>query len=36
VDEARFAIDEHVAPRDDIVTALRLGVAYPERFLSTF
>ncbi len=36
LDEVRFALDEEVAPRGDIINALRLGVAYPERFLSTF
>jgi 3-hydroxybutyryl-CoA dehydrogenase len=35
VDEVGFAIAEAIAPREDIVTALRLGVGYPERFLST-
>jgi 3-hydroxybutyryl-CoA dehydrogenase len=34
-DEARIAIDEGVAGRDDIVLALRLGASHPERFLST-
>lgn len=34
-DEARVAIDEGVAERDDIVTALRLGAAHPTRFLET-
>jgi 3-hydroxybutyryl-CoA dehydrogenase len=34
-DEARIAIDEGVAGRDDIVRALRLGAAHPERFLAT-
>ena len=34
-DEAHVAIDEGVAGRDDIVTALRLGAAHPERFLAT-
>jgi 3-hydroxybutyryl-CoA dehydrogenase len=33
--EARMAADDGVAPRTDIVTALRLGAAYPERFLAT-
>jgi 3-hydroxybutyryl-CoA dehydrogenase len=35
VAEARLAIDEDVAARDDIATALRLGAAYPERLLAT-
>jgi 3-hydroxybutyryl-CoA dehydrogenase len=34
-DEARIAIDEGVAARDDIVLALRLGASHPERFLDT-
>jgi len=34
-DEARIAIDEGVAGRDDIVLALRLGAAHPDRFLAT-
>jgi 3-hydroxybutyryl-CoA dehydrogenase len=33
--EARLAIDDEVAARDDIATALRLGAAYPERLLAT-
>jgi 3-hydroxybutyryl-CoA dehydrogenase len=32
--EARLAADDEVAARGDIVTALRLGAAYPERFLA--
>jgi 3-hydroxybutyryl-CoA dehydrogenase len=35
VEEARLAIDEEVASRDDVVTALRLGAGHPDRFLST-
>jgi len=35
VAEAKLAIDEDVAARDDIATALRLGAAYPERLLAT-
>ena len=35
IEEARRALDEGVAGRDDIATALRLGAAYPERLLST-
>ena len=34
-DEARIAVDEGVATHDDVVTALRLGAAHPDRFLST-
>ena len=34
-DEARIAMDEKVAGRDDIVLALRLGASHPERFLET-
>ncbi len=34
-DEARGAVDEGVATRDDVVVALRLGAAHPERFLET-
>ena len=34
-DEARIAIDEGVASRDDIVLALRLGASHPDRFLDT-
>jgi 3-hydroxyacyl-CoA dehydrogenase len=34
-DEARIAIDEGVADRDDVVLALRLGASHPERFLDT-
>jgi len=34
-DEARIAIEEDVAGRDDIVVALRLGASHPERFLET-
>jgi 3-hydroxybutyryl-CoA dehydrogenase len=34
-DEARIAIDERVATRDDVVVALRLGAAHPDRFLAT-
>ena len=34
-DEARLAIDEGVATRDDVVVALRLGAAHPDRFLET-
>jgi 3-hydroxybutyryl-CoA dehydrogenase len=33
-EEARLAADEGVASRDDIVTALRLGAAHPERALA--
>ena len=33
VAEARLAIDEDVAARNDIAMALRLGAAYPERLL---
>lgn len=33
--EAHAAIDEGVAGRDDVVIALRLGAAHPERFLGT-
>jgi 3-hydroxybutyryl-CoA dehydrogenase len=33
--EARMAADDGVATRADIVTALRLGAAYPQRFLAT-
>jgi 3-hydroxybutyryl-CoA dehydrogenase len=33
-DEARLAADEGVATRADIVTALRLGAAHPERALA--
>jgi 3-hydroxybutyryl-CoA dehydrogenase len=33
--EARMAADDGVAASADIVTALRLGAAYPERFLAT-
>ena len=33
--EARSAADDGVAAPADIVTALRLGAAYPERFLAT-
>jgi 3-hydroxybutyryl-CoA dehydrogenase len=33
--EARLALEDGVAGRDDIATALRLGAAYPERFLAT-
>ena len=32
--EARLALEDGVAGRDDIATALRLGAAYPERFLA--
>ena len=35
VAEAQLAIDEDVAARDDIATALRLGAAYPQRLLAT-
>lgn len=35
VEEARLAIDEGVASRDDVVTALRLGAGHPDRFLAT-
>jgi 3-hydroxybutyryl-CoA dehydrogenase len=34
-DEARLAIDDGVAARDDVVTALRLGAGHPDRFLAT-
>jgi 3-hydroxybutyryl-CoA dehydrogenase len=34
-DEARQAIDEGVASRDDLITALRLGAGHPERFLGS-
>ena len=34
-DEARIAIDEGVAGHDDVVLALRLGAAHPDRFLAT-
>jgi 3-hydroxybutyryl-CoA dehydrogenase len=34
-DEARAAVDEGVTTRDDVVVALRLGAAHPERFLET-
>ena len=34
-DEARIAIDEGVAKREDVIVALRLGAAHPERFLET-
>jgi 3-hydroxybutyryl-CoA dehydrogenase len=34
-DEARMAIEEHVATHEDVVVALRLGAAHPERFLAT-
>ena len=34
-DEARVAIDEGVAVHDDVVIALRLGAAHPDRFLAT-
>ena len=34
-DEARIAIDEGVAAHDDVVVALRLGAAHPDRFLET-
>ena len=34
-DEARVAIDEGVAIHDDVVIALRLGAAHPDRFLAT-
>ena len=34
-DEARIAVDEGVAAHDDVVTALRLGAAHPDRFLAT-
>jgi 3-hydroxybutyryl-CoA dehydrogenase len=33
-DEARIAIDEGVAGHDDVVVALRLGAAHPDRFLA--
>jgi 3-hydroxybutyryl-CoA dehydrogenase len=33
--EARMAAEEGIAEPTDIVTALRLGAAYPERFLAT-
>lgn len=33
IDEARLAIEDGVAARDDVVTALRLGAGHPERFL---
>jgi 3-hydroxybutyryl-CoA dehydrogenase len=33
-DEARLALEEGVAGRDDIATALRLGASYPARFLA--
>ncbi len=35
VEEARLAIDEEVASRDDVVKALRLGAGYPDRILAT-
>jgi 3-hydroxybutyryl-CoA dehydrogenase len=35
VAEARLAVDEEVASRDDVATALRLGAGHPDRFLST-
>jgi 3-hydroxybutyryl-CoA dehydrogenase len=34
-EEARVALAEGVAAREDIATALRLGAAYPERLLAT-
>jgi 3-hydroxybutyryl-CoA dehydrogenase len=34
-DEAMLAVGDGVAAHDDIVTALRLGAGYPERFLGT-
>jgi 3-hydroxybutyryl-CoA dehydrogenase len=34
-DEARAAVDEGVTSQDDVVMALRLGAAHPERFLET-
>ena len=34
-DEARIAIDEGVATHADVVAALRLGAAHPDRFLAT-
>lgn len=34
-DEARTAVDEHVATHDDVVIALRLGAAHPEHFLAS-
>ncbi len=34
-EEARLAIDDGVASRDDVVTALRLGAGHPDRFLAT-
>ena len=34
-DEARAAVDEGVATRDDVIVALQLGAAHPERFLQT-
>jgi 3-hydroxybutyryl-CoA dehydrogenase len=34
-DEARTVIDEGVATHDDVVLALRLGAAHPDRFLAT-
>jgi 3-hydroxyacyl-CoA dehydrogenase len=34
-DEARMAIEERVATHDDVVVALRLGAAHPERFLAS-
>jgi 3-hydroxybutyryl-CoA dehydrogenase len=34
-DEARLALDERVADHDDLVLALRLGAAHPDRFLAT-
>jgi 3-hydroxybutyryl-CoA dehydrogenase len=33
--EARTAVDDGVAAHDDVVTALRLGAAYPDRLLAT-
>jgi 3-hydroxybutyryl-CoA dehydrogenase len=35
VEEARLAIDDGVASRDDVAIALRLGAGHPDRFLST-
>jgi 3-hydroxybutyryl-CoA dehydrogenase len=35
VEEARLAIDEEVASRDDVAMALRLGAGHPDRFVTT-
>jgi 3-hydroxybutyryl-CoA dehydrogenase len=34
-DEARIAVDEGVAVHEDVIVALRLGAAHPDRFLAT-